>query len=138
LRGDLSLNIAATFADHEYSSDVISGGININGNQIDTAPETFGTATLNWQASNRINSALEVQYVGEYFLDPENLNTYSGHTLFNLRTQYRVTDSTTASVRLLNVTNRRYAERADFTTFTAERYFPGEPRSAFFELSTRF
>ena len=138
LSRDLSLNIAATFADHEYSSDVISGGININGNQIDTAPETFGTATLSWQANNRINSAVEVQYVGEYFLDPENLNTYSGHTLFNLRTQYAITDSTTASMRLLNVTNRRYAERADFTTFTNERYFPGEPRSLFFELRKKF
>ena len=135
---NVSLNIAATFADHRYSSDVTSGGININGNQIDTAPKTFGTATLNWHVSNAINSALEIQHVGEYFLDPENLNTYPGHTLLNLRTQYKITENTTASLRIVNVANKRFAERADFTSFTQERYFPGEPRSAFFELSTKF
>jgi len=39
---------------------------------------------------------------------------------------------------MLNVADQRYAERADFTSFTDERYFPGEPRSVFAEARYRF
>jgi len=31
--------------------------------------------------------------------------------------------------RLLNLTDRAYADRADYTSFSAERYFPGQPRT---------
>jgi len=133
-----SAKLVANYADHQYSSDRISGGVNINGKQVDTAPKLYGAGTLNWQPSERITASLEMQYVDEYFLDPENQHTYPGHTLFNMRASHRFNQYFTASLRLLNLANKRYAERADFTSFTQERYFPGEPRSAFAELKYQF
>ena len=31
----------------------------------------------------------------------------------------------------MNLTDQKYAERADWTTFTGDRYFPGEPARIF-------
>jgi len=133
-----SARIVATFADHEYDSDLILGGANINGNEVDTAPSFFGSAFLAWQANDAIFAELEVQSVGSYFLDVQNQSDYPGHTLVNLRGSYQASDSVSVSLRALNLTNRFFAERADFTTFTDERYFPGEPRSLFAEINWKF
>jgi len=37
--------------------------------------------------------------------------------------------------RIINVTNKAYAERADYTSFTGDRYFPGKPRNAMISAS---
>ena len=133
-----STRMVAAYARHEYASDQVSGGININGNDVDTAPKLVGSLFLSWQASDRLSTELEWQHTSEYFLDPENRHEYAGHSLLNWRANYLFNDSWTASLRLLNVSNRLYAERADFTSFTGERYFPGEPRSLFGEIRWHF
>lgn len=71
--------------------------------------------------------SLEWVSVGEYYLDPENLHEYSGHDVFNLRSRWEINDQWAAYMNIENVTDERYADRADFTTFTDERYFPGKP-----------
>ena len=47
---DFDLALDATLARHEYDSDIdlLGSSGNINGNQIDTAPEHFGSARLGW------------------------------------------------------------------------------------------
>ena len=127
-----------TYADHEYTSDLIIDGQNFNGNTVDTAPEFFGSFFVTWSANPKTSVELEVQHVSSYFLDPSNDSEYEGHTLLNARANYELDDHWGFSLRLLNVANELYAERADFTTFTDERYFPGEPRSAFAEARYRF
>ena len=123
--------VAGTFAEHEYSSDQFSGGININGNLVDTAPKRQINAALVWRPIEAISTELEWVHVSEYFLDPENLRTYPGHDVLNLRAQYQVSEKVSIFGRILNITDERFAERADFTTFTDERYFPGAPRAVF-------
>lgn len=133
-----SWRAVGSFADHEYSSDLIIDGENFNGNQVDTAPKFFGSAFITFNASESSSIELEVQRVSSYFLSPDNQSTYPGHTLLNARANYQHSDHWSMSLRLLNLTDERYAERADFTTFTDERYFPGEPRSAFAQVTYQF
>lgn len=133
-----SARIVATFADHQYDSDLVLEGANINGNEVDTAPSFFGSAFLAWQANSVLFAELEIQRVGSYFLDVQNQSDYPGHTLLNLRGHYQASDNINISLRALNLANRSFAERADFTTFTDERYFPGEPRSFFAEIAWSF
>jgi len=133
-----SWRAVGSFADHEYTSDLIIGGRNFNGNTVDTAPEFFGSLFLTWQANSKTSVEVEVQRVGSYFLDPSNDTDYQGHTLINVRTDFVYGDHWGFALRVLNVADERYAERADFTTFTDERYFPGEPRSVFAEARYRF
>ena len=47
---------------------------------------------------------------------------------------------TTAMSRelLLNVTDVQYAERADYTSFSGDRYFPSAPRSLFVDIEYRW
>lgn len=133
-----SWRAVGSFADHEYTSDLIIGNRNFNGNAVDTAPEFFGSVFLTWQANLKTSVEMEVQRVGRYFLDPSNDNEYEGHTLLNARANYALDDHWGFALRMLNVADSRYAERADFTSFTDERYFPGEPRSVFAEARYRF
>jgi outer membrane receptor protein involved in Fe transport len=133
-----SLQLAATVADHEYASDQISGGENINGNQVDTAPKTASSLSLAWQPTAKLSAQLQWQHLGEYYLEPENQHEYPGHDVLNLRAQYQVNAQWQASLRVLNLGDTAYAERADFTGFTGERYFPGQPRSVFAGIEYRF
>ena len=49
----------------------------------------------------------------------------------------RLTEQLSATVRLMNVTDRAYAERADYA-FGNYRYFIGEPRALYVELKAQF
>lgn len=134
----LALAAVYNLADHSYENSVISGGIDILGNAVDTAPRKFGNVRLRWTPSERVTSELELVSMGEYYTNPENTASYSGHNLLNLRTQYTVNDSVQIYANILNLDNREYAERADWTTFTDDRYFPGEPRRAFIGVTFNY
>lgn len=135
---DWALRAVGSLADHQYATDRFVDEANINGNQVDTAPKIFGSVFLDWQVSERLSAEWEFQHMGSYYLDPGNQHKYPGHTLLNARAKYVVNDQWSFSLRALNVSDRRYAERADFTNFSGERYFPGEPRSVFAELRHTF
>ena len=76
--------------------------------------------------------------MGEYYTNPENTAEYEGHDLLNLRGQYQLNSDVTMSLNVLNLTDERYAERADWTTFTGDRYFPGQELRAFFAVEWNF
>lgn len=131
LNEDFDLGINASFARHRYTYQDVLNGVDIFENDIDSAPRQFGSAQIGWRYSEKGRAELEWVHMGEYFLDPENLHSYAGHNLMNLRFNHQLNSNWNISARLLNLTNQKYAERADYTSFTDERYFPGEPRSLF-------
>lgn len=128
---------AYNFARHTYENDEISGGVNINGNDVDTAPREFGSFQLRWQPMASLFTELEWVSSGKYYTNPENLNEYAGHDILNLRTRWQATSDITLALNILNLTDEKYAERADFS-FGNDRYFPGEPLRAFFSVNWKF
>ncbi len=120
-----------SLARHRYAFDYVSNGVNLNGNDIDSAPRHFGSMQLVWRPTERIKAELAWVHMGSYYLEPENQYKYEGHDYLNFRAEFQMTEKYSFSLRLMNVTNRLYAERADYTSFTDERYFPGKPRSLF-------
>ena len=56
----------------------------------------------------------------------------------NLRASRDLGDQLTAYARVINLLDEDYAERADYTTFSGQRYFPGAPRGVFAELAYRW
>ncbi len=127
----LTLELTASLARHRYDRDFLLGDFNLKGLEVDTAPRRFGGARLRWQDGGMRAIELEYLWTGGYFLEPQNLHRYPGHELFNLRARMALGDRLSAYFRLLNLTNRRYASRADYTVFSGERYFPGAPRSLY-------
>ncbi|WP_237133038.1 TonB-dependent receptor [Pseudohongiella sp. O18] len=132
------LSAAYNHARHTYENDEISNGVNLNGKDVATAPRNFGSVQLQWRPSTSLMTELQWVAQGEYYTSPDNLNSYEGHDVLNLRTRWDATEDLTLSVNILNLTDRKYAERADWSSFGGDRYFPGEPLRAFVALNWRF
>jgi outer membrane receptor protein involved in Fe transport len=65
-------------------------------------------------------------------VDAINQHKYDGHDLLNLRLGWNVTDNWNVMARVNNLTDRAYADRADYA-FGNYRYFPGRGRTLFVE-----
>jgi len=136
---DFSVNANLSWAQHEYDfdRDLGRGEIILKGNEIDTAPPWLGGLRLHWQRTAKQAIEAEWVYQGGYFLDAANAHRYSGHSLLNLRAWTLVADSGHAlALRLTNLLDVRYAERADYA-FGNYRYFPGAGRRISLEWQYR-
>lgn len=131
----LSLAVAGSYAKHTYEFDRVieQGETIVAGRDIDTAPRHINSARLNWSFLPAASAELEWVSVGRYFVDAANANSYGGHDLLNLRLSWRATENWRTILRLNNVTDRSYADRADFA-FGNYRYFPGRGRAVFLEV----
>jgi outer membrane receptor protein involved in Fe transport len=126
-----------TFAKHEYDSNLTLSAVNIQGNEIDTAPEHIGSMQLGWRSDAGKFVELEWVHQGNYYLNPENTAEYAGHNLLNLRAGLNVSQQLSVSARITNLTDQDYAERADFG-FGSFRYFVGEPASVYFGIDYQY
>lgn len=133
LTGALTARLSWSYAVHKYVNTPALSTSNIDGNDMDTAPRNMGWASLEFHPNNRITAELEWVHMGRYFEDPQNLHVYPGHDLFNLHTRFQLSTALAATVRITNLTNAKYAERADYA-FGTDRYFVGEPRSVYVSL----
>lgn len=134
------IKIAGSYnhARHTYENDRVSGGVNLKGNDVSSAPRNFGTVQLQWSPISTLLTELQWVAMGQYYTNPENLNRYDGHNVLNLRTRWDASESLSITVNILNLTDRKYAERADWAAFGGDRYFPGEPLRAFVALNWQF
>ncbi len=130
--------LAGTWARQTYDfSAAITGGETItSGNDIDTAPRTLGSLRVGWDGPLWLVEA-EWLHQGRYYLTAREAESYPGHDLLNLRAAWDVAPSWTVTLRVNNLTDRLYADRADFVSFGGYRYFPGRERETFVQLAYR-
>ncbi len=136
----LSVSGSASWSDQTYTFDRItsSGTETIqDGNEIDTAPEWLANVSLDWKATEAIKLSLNVDHVGEYFVDPANTTVYPGHTVLGARGAWVFAEGTEVFLIVRNLTDERYADRADLA-FGNDRYFPGEPINATLGMRKKF
>lgn len=134
------LNIQGTHAHHEYRKNVNALGseFTIKGNDVDTAPRNMGSVQLEWTPLSDTRFELEWVHMGKYYTDIDNQQRYQGHDLWNLRLRQRFNDSISGGLRVTNLTDIDYAERADYTSRSGDRYFIGEPRSLYADVTFSF
>ena len=130
----LTTSLTMTWARHEYANNPALSVFPLNDNEIDTAPSTIGSATIDWKLNKQFSLELEWVHVGEYFQDCENQHEYEGHDLLHLRGHWQLKDAIRLSARIMNLLDEAYAERADFA-FGSDRYFVGTPISFFVGLN---
>jgi outer membrane receptor protein involved in Fe transport len=132
-----SLAADGTLARHTYESDDrlqgLPPGTSIEGNEMDTAPRSMASMRLAWEPTERTRAELEWQHLGEHYLEPTESFEYAGHDLAHLRVRHQLAAAWGVSLRVTNLTDEEYAERADYA-FGNYRYFIGEPRSVFVEV----
>ncbi|WP_237064971.1 TonB-dependent receptor [Microbulbifer guangxiensis] len=133
-----SLDLSASYAEHRYRDDRLLDGLPVDGKLVDSAPRVFGSTRLSWVPDESSRLELEWQHQGRYYTDPLNLHGYPGHDLLNLRAERRLGAGWSVALRLLNLTDEHYAERADYSSFAGDRYFPGEPRALYGEVALLF
>jgi iron complex outermembrane recepter protein len=131
--------VAGSYARHEYAFDLaIPGGeVIVDGNDVDTAPRWLGSAHWMYKPTPAVESEVEVVYQGRYYVDAGNFNDYDGYTVINWRASWQIDPRWRVFARLINITDQKYADRADFA-FGDYRYFPGMPRQLYLGVEANF
>ncbi len=138
-----SLGVDVNAASHTYDSAtaLLGSSGDIKGNDIDTSPRLFGSARLAWEFSALTGrpgrAQLEWVYMDSYYLEPDNEHEYEGHSLLNLRISSEFSARWSGALRVTNLLDEDYAERADFG-FGNYRYFTGQPLGVYGEITYRF
>ena len=132
-----TLSAAGTFADHEYrfNAAVEQGEVITSGNDVDTAPRDIHGLRLRHERG-WVEAELEWLWVGAYWANAANTARYGGHDVGNLRVSFEPARNWLLSLRVTNLADGPYADRADFA-FGDYRYFPGRGRAYFAELGWR-
>ncbi len=89
-----------------------------SGNPLPRRPSNLYAATVNYQATKKLNVNLTAQYVGDR-LDPApypNTVTLPNYALFNLAATYAITPAYRAFVRVDNLFDKRYEEVYSYAT----------------------
>ena len=130
--GAHTLSVAATYAVHQYAFDRLATGFEVirDGNDVDTAPRWLGNVRWHMQISDAFAHELELNVVGEHYVNAANTADYDGHYVLNWRGQWQMNERTVLFARLVNVLDEEYADRADFA-FGNFRYFPAMPRQLY-------
>ena len=108
------------------------------GNKIDTSPTLM--ANLIWDIILGDDNLLsfEIEHMSSYYTDAANLHKYDGHTLYHTRFNRNISPTLKGFIRIDNIFDKAYAERADFNAFGGDRYFPGLPREFYVGIEYTF
>lgn len=136
------LSAAGTFARHQYTNDVSAPGssalLHTDRNDMVSAPRRMSSVSLGWTPADTTRWELEWVAMGSYYTDLNNDHSYDGHNLLHLRVRHQLNDTIGVGVRVTNLTNKYYAERADYSGFAGDRYFVGLPRSVYGDIKITF
>jgi len=124
------LDVSASYARHTYEDWVSSNG-NFSGKDMENAPRVIADTRLSYApaALNGGKISLEWVKLGRYWMDAANTTQYAGHDLFNLRANYLLSRDLELIGSVINLSDRRYAESASFTTARGREFAPGLPRT---------
>ena len=107
-------------------------------NQIDTSPKIMANLLWNIDLNEDSSLVFEIEHMDSYFTDAANLHEYEGHTLYHTRLTRNFSEPLKGYLRIDNLFDKEYAERADYNAFGGDRYFPGLPREVYIGLEYTF
>lgn len=125
---------------YDFDRDADRGEVIAKGNEVDTSPQVLASARLGYEFRYGLTE-LEWVHQDPYFMDAANTEKYEGHDLLNLRLFVYPTANWQLGVRINNLTDEKYADRADIAAFFAPsnpkyfRYFPGREREVYLEIA---
>ncbi|PKM09122.1 MAG: hypothetical protein CVV14_00940 [Gammaproteobacteria bacterium HGW-Gammaproteobacteria-4] len=107
----LRVDSAYSYAKHTYQEWNTSAG-DFTGNEIESAPRTLINSRLTWNPVEAARVQFEWVRIGAYWLDAANTAKYEGHSIYNLRMNWKLTDVVALFGSIANLTNKRYADSA--------------------------
>ena len=127
------IEINSSLQEHKYDFETETSMKEkiFRGNQIDTAPKILANLLYSSQISSKLTLEIQLQKMGRYFTDAANLHEYPGHTLINTNFFYKISKSLTYYLNIKNLSDEKYADRADYNFYGGDRYFPGREREIY-------
>ena len=134
------LNISTAYSRSKHEFDEYE---DLAGNEMSVAPEYIANVRVRYMPSflHGFTAMLEIQSIGEYWLDDDNSQDAEGndriedgYTIGNVKARYQVSDALTFNARILNITDKEYAQEASYR-YGKTTYSPGAPRTAYIGLS---
>lgn len=129
------LDTALSYATHRYV-DWVTATANYSGKEMENAPRVMANTRISWTPRPGTLAQLEWVSLGDYWLEAGNSATYGkypGHDVFNLRVSQAVGQGAKLFARLMNLTDRRYADSASVSSNTPV-YSPALPRALYVGL----
>jgi len=133
----------SALASHRYEAYRVSDTLDYSGKEMPQAPSDVTSAEVGVRPVAGLRVALELVHQGHYWMDNANTVRYGGHSLLNLRANYRIGRGWEAWLQTRNLADKRYADSASssysgvgvYSPNTQNQYTPGTPRSIMLGLS---
>lgn len=128
----LRLDAALSYSNQRYI-DWVTRAANYSGHDIEAAPRVLANTRLTWRPTTAAMFQLEWVRLGAYWLEAGNspvYGQYPGHDLLNLRATYAATKRVNLFARVMNATNKRFADSASVSSSTPV-FSPGLPRAVY-------
>jgi outer membrane receptor protein involved in Fe transport len=134
------LNISTAYSQSKHEFDEHA---DFSGNEMSAAPDYIANVRVRYMPSflQGFTAMLEVQSIGEYWLDDANSQDDAGndriedgYTVGNLKARYQVSEQLAFHARVLNVTDEEYVQEASYR-YGKTKFSPGAPRTAYVGLS---
>lgn len=134
------LEAAWSYTGQWYVSWETAPQSNLSGNELELAPRVLASLVLSYTPSFWKGSLLlfEWRRVGSYWMDAANTVRYEGYHVANMRLNLPLHSRVSLSGRVLNLWNRRYAERATYHPVRGSELSPAMPRSIYLSLQYHF
>ena len=128
----VEFNTSLSYASHRYKSYKVSNTADFSGKEIPQAPRTIANTRLDYKPALLNGGLAEIEWVrlGKYWLNDANTETYKGHDLFNARASYSISKQWEIYVKVINIADKLYAERASKSGSDAAQFAP-EPAEDF-------
>lgn len=125
---DISFRLSGAYSKHEFT-EFVEKGIQYNGNEMASAPNWIFNTEVWYRPSfvKGFRIGAELQYVGSYFVDPQNTAKYKGYNALNLRAGYRF-KGIEIWLNVLNATDNYYSYITSKSSF-GYSYQVAEPRN---------
>jgi outer membrane receptor protein involved in Fe transport len=131
------LETALSYARHRYV-DWVTSTADYSGNEMEAAPRLMANTRLSWKPQPGRLAELEWVRMSSYWLEASNSSTYGkypGHDVLNVRLSQTVAKDSKLFARLMNLTDRRYADSASVSSSTPV-FSPAMPRAVYVGLET--
>jgi len=134
------LNISTAYSLSKHEFDEYEG---LSGNEMAAAPDYIANVRVRYMPTflKGFTAMLEVQSIGEYWLDDANTQDDAGndriedgYTIGNLKARYQVSKQLAFHARILNIIDEEYVQEASYR-YRKTTYSPGAPRTAYVGLS---
>ena len=127
----LNLDGNLTWARHEYDEWQSLSRDDYSGNEMEVAPQVIANAVVDYRIPfvESATIAVEWAHIGSYWMNALNTVKYDGHDVLHLRVSMDLSEKVNASLKVRNVTDVLYAERATYHPFRKDEFAPGLPRS---------